>query len=163
MAKAQGVKEAIILSGVDLGRHDERQGLNTQVQYISSANEDGSDSRCEQLGWQKLKEYSESGTEWQLHQLPSGYAPDVSEDFVADPTHYAKMPFAALFFAFKAHGLDVVCLLRPCSEGDNIPDAFAVAEAVNSLTRPGHEAVSWRVPNSWTTVYGPPPDMSIYS
>lgn len=161
MAKSQEVKEVIILSGLDLGKYDQRHPLNSKVFYISSATEDGSDPRCEQLGWQRLKEYLPSAREWQLHQAPSGYVPDVSEDFAADPTHFAKMPFAVLFSTLKAHGLKALCLLRPCAEGDNIPDAFVVAEAVLSFT--GHEHAKWTVPLSWTTVYGPPPDMSIYS
>lgn len=141
---------------------------SSKVFYISSATEDGSDPRCEQLGWQRLKEYLPSAREWQLHQAPSGYVPDVSEDFAADPTHFAKMPFAVLFSTLKvyqdcyawfvqkaypclfvyptafpcrsqAHGLKALCLLRPCAEGDNIPDAFVVAEAVLSFTGTGNK------------------------
>lgn len=39
---------------------------------------------------------------------------------------------------YQAKGLKVTCLLCYCSEGDNISDAFQLAEAVCKLLRLSH-------------------------
>ncbi|CAN6315675.1 unnamed protein product, partial [Urochloa humidicola] len=67
-----------------------------------------------------------------------------------------------------AKGLKVSCVLCYCSEGDNMPESFQLAEAVCKLLGHGPEKYhgngsnGWTVPLSWKSVYGPPPDMSIF-
>ncbi|KAK4340294.1 hypothetical protein RND71_041756 [Anisodus tanguticus] len=67
-----------------------------------------------------------------------------------------------------AKGLKVTCLLCYCSEGDNIPDAFHLADTASKAlglipnSSQGNEGGSWTVPFSWKSVYGPPPDMSLF-
>ncbi|KAL8106861.1 hypothetical protein AgCh_023598 [Apium graveolens] len=53
------------------------------------------------------------------------------EDELQDDDYFPSLPFAAMFSCFKAIGLKVTCLLCYCSEGDNMPDSFQLAEAAN--------------------------------
>ncbi|GAV75077.1 hypothetical protein CFOL_v3_18556, partial [Cephalotus follicularis] len=144
-----------------------------QIYYLSSSNSDGSDHYCQQLGWKRLQEYDPTQRCWKyLSDLAEGNGVQENhlpfEDELEDEDYYPSLPFAALFSCFKAKGLKVTCLLCYCSEGDNIADAFNLAGAaskflglgLNSLH--GDEGGKWVVPFSWKTVYGPPPDMSIF-
>ncbi|KAL1324081.1 hypothetical protein HN51_034265 [Arachis hypogaea] len=170
-----GKKHVVILSSLDFRMWqnvDMSSGL--QMYYVSSANIDGMDENCEQLGWKKLKEYDPSQKHWKyLSDLAEGNI--TREDILSDEdeqeeeNYYASLPFAALFSFLKAKGLKVTCLLCYCSEGDNISDAFQLAEAVSKFLKLSHptsasgiEGEKWRVPLSWRTLYGPPPDVSMF-
>ncbi|XP_054776711.1 uncharacterized protein LOC129285162 isoform X2 [Prosopis cineraria] len=166
-----GKKHIVLLSSLDFGkwqRVDMSSGL--QIYYLSSASNGGVDEKCEQLGWKKLQEYNPSQKHWKyLSNLAEGNATgeEISplEDELEEENYYASLPFAALFSFLKAKGLKVTCLLCYCSEGDNMPDAFQLADAackLLTLNPNGSGADKWRVPLSWMTVYGPPPDLSIF-
>ncbi|KAJ6806563.1 proteasome assembly chaperone 2 [Iris pallida] len=169
-----GKRHVVILSSLDSGkRKNIDESSQMQIYYISSANADGSDGRCEQLGWKRLKEYTPSERRWKdLENLAEGKSgqedADSFEDELLDDDYYASLPFAALFTCCKAQGLDVTCLLCYCSEGDNIADSFQLAEAACSFVGltpekfHGNEPGGWTIPLSWKTVYGPPPDISIF-
>lgn len=167
-----GKKHIIVLSSLDFGKWqkvDMSSGL--QIHYLSSANSNGTDENCEQLGWKKLEEYDSSQKHWKyLNDLAEGNTTledIISADELEEENYYASLPFAALFSFLKAKGLKVTCLLCYCSEGDNISDAFQLADAVCKLLKLSHpttaiEGGKWRVPLSWMSVYGPPPDVSIF-
>ncbi|KAI7726549.1 hypothetical protein M8C21_032100 [Ambrosia artemisiifolia] len=138
-AVASGKKHIVILSSLDFGRWqtvDMSSGL--QIYYLSNTNVDGSDDKCEKLGWKKMKEYDPNQKLWKyLNTLAEGNAnqDDIAslEDDLGEEDYYPSLPFAAMFSCFKAKGLKVTCLLCYCSEGDNIPDAFHLAEAACNL------------------------------
>lgn len=106
--------------------------------------------------------------------------------------------------ALQAQGLKVVCVLCFCAEGDNVPDAFLIADGMHRFLNLGKKdllgtfentiimmhnyflsqsiiwsltktrakcvllewagaGVTWKIPISWTTVYGPPPDDTMFS
>ncbi|KAK4258704.1 hypothetical protein QN277_005125 [Acacia crassicarpa] len=168
---ACGKKHIVLLSSLDFGkwqRVDVSSGL--QIYYLSSSNSDGVDEKCEQLGWKKLQEYDPSEKHWKyLSNLAEGNATREAisplEDELEEENYYASLPFAALFSFLKAKGMKVTCLLCYCSEGDNMPEAFQLADAackLLTLSPNGSGADKWRVPLSWMTVYGPPPDLSIF-
>lgn len=174
-AADSGKKHVIVLSSLDFGqwqRIDMSSG--SQIYYISSANMDGTDDDCEKLGWKKLHEYNPAQRRWKyLSTLAAGNAMQEDglpfEDELEDEEdYYPSLPFAALFSCFKAKGLKVTCLLCYCSEGDNIPDAFNLADAACKLLElspqnfHGDQGGNWAIPFSWKTVYGPPPDMSLF-
>ncbi|XP_030944798.1 proteasome assembly chaperone 2-like [Quercus lobata] len=172
-AAATGKKHAVVLSSLDFGRCrniDMSSGLQTY--YLSSTNSDGTDDYCEQLGWKRLQEYNPTQRCWKyLSTLAEGNAlqdDNPFEDELEEEDYYPSLPFAALFSCFKAKGLKVTCLLCYCSEGDNIQDAFHLAEAACKLLGlspsnfHGNEGNGWLIPYSWKSVYGPPPDMSIF-
>ncbi|KAK3149227.1 hypothetical protein QOZ80_3AG0214590 [Eleusine coracana subsp. coracana] len=169
-----GKDHVVILSSLDSGKRRVIDASSRmQVYYLSSCNEDGSDPEYEKLGWKKLEEYDPSQQRWNcLASLVEGG--DFSEDMVGDTDemtindYYASLPFTALFSACKAKGLKVSCVLCYCSEGDNMPESFHLAEAVCKLFGygpekfHGNEPNGWNVPLSWKSVYGPPPDLSIF-
>uniref|UniRef100_A0A5B7BBR8 Proteasome assembly chaperone 2 n=1 Tax=Davidia involucrata TaxID=16924 RepID=A0A5B7BBR8_DAVIN len=173
-AAASGKKHVFVLSGLDFGRWqtiDMSSGL--QIYYLSSANMDGTDDNCERLGWKRLQEYNPAQRRWTyLSTLAEGNVKQDDnlpfEDELGEEDYYPSLPFAALFSCLKAKGLNVTCLLCYCSEGDNIPDAFHLAEAACKLVGlspnnfQGNEGGNWIVPFSWKTVYGPPPDTSLF-
>ncbi|KAG2705547.1 hypothetical protein I3760_05G059800 [Carya illinoinensis] len=173
-AAASGKKDVLVLSSLDFARWrniDMSSGL--QMYYLSSTNTDGTDDHCEQLNWKRLQEYNPDQRGWKyLSTLAEGNATQEDnfpfEDELEEEDYYPSLPFAALFSCFKARGLKATCLLCYCSEGDNIPDAFHLAEAATKLLGlspsnfHGNEGGKWLVPFSWNTVYGPPPDMSIF-
>ncbi|EFH59386.1 hypothetical protein ARALYDRAFT_898203 [Arabidopsis lyrata subsp. lyrata] len=63
-------------------------------------------------------------------------------------------------------GLGVTCLLCYCSEGDNISEAFLLAEAVSKLTGQVPWGRRWEMADTVFVeeyvMYGAPPDMSMF-
>ncbi|XP_071717482.1 uncharacterized protein [Rutidosis leptorrhynchoides] len=173
-AVASGKKDIIILSSLDFGRWqtiDMSSGM--QIYYLSNTNVDGSDESCEKLGWKKMKEYDPNQKLWKhLENLAKADVSDDDishlEDDLGEEDYYPSLPFAAMFSSFKAKGLKVICVLCYCSEGDNIHDAFQLADAACNLagispdTFKGNGDGKWVIPFSWQSVYGPPPDMSLF-
>ncbi|XP_062178103.1 uncharacterized protein LOC133882889 [Alnus glutinosa] len=173
-AAASGKKHVVVLSSLDFGRLrniDMSSGLQTY--YLSSTNTDGTDDYCEGLGWKRLQEYNPTQRGWKyLSNLAERNATHEEtlpfEDELEEEDYYPSLPFAALFSCFKAKGLKVTCLFCYCSEGDNIPDAFHLAEAASKLLGlspsnfHGDEGGKWLIPFSWKTVYGPPPDIDMF-
>ncbi|ERN17668.1 proteasome assembly chaperone 2 [Amborella trichopoda] len=173
-ASDMGKTHIIILSGLDSGRRRRCDlSSNMQIHYISSASVDGTDEVCKHLGWKRLPEYSPTQKRWQyLVSLSEGnIVPDdflSFDDELTDEDYYPSLPFAALFSCCKAKDLKVTCILSYCSEGDNIPDSFRMAEAACHLLGVrmndihANEPGGWLIPLSWKTVYGPPPDISLF-
>ncbi|PPD77180.1 hypothetical protein GOBAR_DD25899 [Gossypium barbadense] len=173
-AAASGKKHVVLLSSLDFGKWQKiDMSSGPQIYYLSSINPDGRDDNCEQLGWKRLQEYNPAQRCWKyLSTLAEGNTMLESnlpfEDELEDEDYYPSLPFAALFSCLKAKGLKVTCLLCYCSEGDNIQDAFHLAEAacrllgLNPNAFPGNGSGGWVIPFSWHTVYGPPPDTSIF-
>ncbi|KAK8941050.1 hypothetical protein KSP39_PZI010751 [Platanthera zijinensis] len=171
---ATGKKHIVILSSLDSGKRNQINAANfMQIYYISSVNDDGTDADCERLGWKRLDKYKPFEGKWNhLNLLAKGDISQVDhlnlEDDLVDDDYYAGLPFAALFACCMAKGVKVTCLLCYCSEGDNIQDSFQLAEATCKLLglRPdsfdGTEPGGWVIPLSWKSVYGPPPDMSLF-
>lgn len=77
-----------------------------QIYYISSVSDDGTDTDCENLGFEKLAEYNPSQRRWKyLTSLTEGATPqeDVisDEDELLEDDYYPGLPFAALFSCCK--------------------------------------------------------------
>ncbi|XP_062028658.1 uncharacterized protein LOC133744589 [Rosa rugosa] len=146
----------------------------SQIHYLSSTNFNGTDNYCEQLGWKRLQEYSPNQRSWKyLSTLAEGNA--MQEDslpfegeFEEEEYYYPSLPFIARFSCFKATELKVTCLLCYCLEGDNIHDAFHLAEAACKVLGQsptnfhGNGNDKWLIPISWKTLYGPPIYMSLF-
>lgn len=173
-AASSGKRHVVVISSLDFRQWqniDMSSGL--QIQYLSSANTDGTDNECETLGWKRLKEYDPTQRGWKyLSTVAEGNSVEEdsmpSEHELGEEDYYPSLPFAALFSCFKAKGLQVTCLLCYCSEGDNIPEAFHLAEAASRLLGlglnnvRGNDGGGWVIPISWKSLYGPPPDMSLF-
>ncbi|KAK6946181.1 Proteasome assembly chaperone 2 [Dillenia turbinata] len=168
---ASGKKHVVVLSSLDFSRWqkvDMSSGL--QMYYLSSVNADGTDEACQRLGWKRLEEYNPAHKKWEyLSTLAEGNPQREDSSFCEggdkDEDYYPSLPFASLFSCLKAKGLKVTCLLCYCSEGDNMSDAFQLAEAacklvgLNPRNFNGNADGGWVIPFSWQTVYGPPPDI----
>ncbi|KAJ4962566.1 hypothetical protein NE237_022505 [Protea cynaroides] len=173
-AASTGKKHVTVLSSLDSGKRQKLDVLSeTQIYYLSTANNDGSDNDCERIGWKRLHEYNPVQRSWKyLDDLAKGDSlleDNLSiEDELGHEDYFPSLPFAAIFSCCKAKGLKVTCILCYCSEGDNIPDSLLLAEAACKLLGPGsdsfrgNEGGGWVIPLSWKTVYGPPPDMSLF-
>lgn len=173
-AAASGKKHIVVLSSLDFGRWrtiDTSSGL--QIYYLSNANVDGTDGECDRLGFKRLQDYDPAQRGWShLSSLAEKNAEldddmPFEDDEVEDEDYFSSLPFAALFTCFKAKGLKVTCLLCYCSEGDNIPEAFQLAEGACKLLGLNPDNLDgnggkWIIPHSWQSVYGPPPDMSLF-
>ncbi|XP_032826998.2 proteasome assembly chaperone 2 isoform X1 [Petromyzon marinus] len=64
-----------------------------------------------------------------------------------------------LFLDGSARGLPVAVLLAFCSEGDNIPDALALADRLQQWLRladvaEGESTPRWKTPSSWKMLFG---------
>lgn len=147
----------------------------SQIHYLSSTKDDGTDDYCEQMGWRSLHEYDSEQSRWKyLSTLTEAKTTQEdgppSDEELEEGDYLPSLPFASLFTflkvrpwniiircqtlnfssrfsnsthvygGFKAKGIKVTCLLCYCSEGDNIPDAFNLAEATGKLLglRPGN-------------------------
>lgn len=171
-ASENGKKHVIILSSLDFKcwqNIDLSSGL--QIYYLSSSNRDGTDEDCETLGWKRLEEYNPAQRRWAYlsSTVENNVNPEDGFTFeeLEEEDYYPSLPFAALFSCFKAKGMKVTCLFCYCSEGDNTPDAFHLAEATSKLLKLNPESYQgnesrWMIPFSWMSVYGPPPDTSIF-
>ncbi|CAI5932617.1 unnamed protein product [Closterium sp. NIES-64] len=98
-----------------------------------------------------------------------------------------KAAFLRICIALREVNIPSIALLVFCSEGDNVPDAFHLAERLTALLpssllpssappitdfsgsmdgmhydRPSVPAVHWCVPPSWGHLFGPPPDDALY-
>ncbi|CAN6459929.1 unnamed protein product [Victoria cruziana] len=174
-AATTGKQHVVVLSSLDSGKKQKCDDSRSHIYYISSGRQDGSDDFCEKLGWKRLQEYAPDHKRWQyLSSLADGNpvleeeSVSFDDELVLDD-YYPSLPFAALFSCCKAKGLKVTCILCYCAEGDNTPDSFILAEAALNLLgldkgiSNGEEGTGgWIIPLSWKTVYGPPPDMSLF-
>lgn len=169
-ASNDNIKEVIILSGVDSGKRPMQDVESSPIRYISTANPDGTDQRCDILGWRKFENYLPLSEPWKLLDSQSLKEADEGLDDcevpLSDEMYYPSLPFASLFSCCKARGLNAICILFFCSEGDNIQDAFCLGEAVQSFfslnNSTGPRPQRWVIPYSWRSVYGPPPDPSMF-
>jgi len=59
--------------------------------------------------------------------------------------------------ACQRENLPAIALIVFCSEGDNVPEAFLLANRLNDLTQivEGQKA-NWRIPGSWSALFGNP-------
>ncbi|KAG0628077.1 hypothetical protein M758_2G248200 [Ceratodon purpureus] len=94
--------------------NSELQLLSPQIQYISTAKGDGSDDRCEQLGWKRLQHYSPSSEAWQLLDHQAALAEDsISAEIpLTDDLYFPGQPFASLLACCKVGGLSLMCMGR---------------------------------------------------
>jgi hypothetical protein len=124
--------------------------ISSQIQYISTASKDGLDGRCEALGWKRLEQYLPLSEAWQLLDRDSVTDPMVDNELSpeihsTDAAYFPGLPFASIFSCCKAKGLKVVCVLCFCAEGDNVPDAFLIADAVQQYLHHGKPEASGMV------------------
>eukprot|EP00242_Pyramimonas_sp_CCMP2087_P011175 CAMPEP_0198210528 /NCGR_PEP_ID=MMETSP1445-20131203/20399_1 /TAXON_ID=36898 /ORGANISM="Pyramimonas sp., Strain CCMP2087" /LENGTH=258 /DNA_ID=CAMNT_0043884611 /DNA_START=77 /DNA_END=853 /DNA_ORIENTATION=+ len=140
-------KEVVVLAGLSAKwRTEQRIGLGFQLCYLASTTgtTDSSHPRCEELGCKRLTD----------------------EEFGPEARKESRMPPWPLFEALQRSsvGMSTVTLVAFCNEGDNIPDAAAMAQLTADFLSQEAEpaALQWRMPPSWGHLYGPPPEMGLF-
>ncbi|KAL2623415.1 hypothetical protein R1flu_003620 [Riccia fluitans] len=159
-AETSGVKEVLILAGINSGKRERKEMMDgPRIYYVTN---DTETSVFEQLGW-KILEHSEALND--ADRFIQGPAEEV-DGFLTDENYYAGQPFSLLYSCCKARGLKVTCVLTFCAEGDNIPDAYFVLDSIQRYLHQKNGSIfdrtSVSVPLSWATVYGPPPDDTMW-
>ncbi|KAJ3692947.1 hypothetical protein LUZ60_012042 [Juncus effusus] len=135
---ALGIKKhVIILSSLAFGKK-RKLDSSSNIYYISGVGNDGFDPDYEKLGYKKLEEYNPNKKRWEhIISVSEGLINDQEtqtliqeheDEPLTDFDYFPSLPFAALFYFFKAEGFRVTCLMSYCSEGDNISDSFLLAD-----------------------------------
>lgn len=78
----------------------------SQIHYLSSTNDDGTDDKCEQMGWRRLQEYDPQQRQWQylstLTEAKATPEDDLPFDEELEEGDYLpSLPFASLFTFLK--------------------------------------------------------------
>eukprot|EP00270_Netrium_digitus_P019888 TRINITY_DN7986_c0_g1_i2.p1 TRINITY_DN7986_c0_g1~~TRINITY_DN7986_c0_g1_i2.p1 ORF type:complete len:240 (-),score=64.94 TRINITY_DN7986_c0_g1_i2:227-946(-) len=187
-------KDVLTLASADSAHRSATQLVGDQFRYLSTGQNDGRDPKCSAIGWTRMEELEP----WQTAGGGGAGSADEEADAmaVASPgpleggawgraRSYWRAPFWEYFLQFKARKQAAIVIICFCSEGDNVPEAMAMADRVDQLLgllavtdtaaaslqpssatagrgREGPHAPVWRIPQSWAHVFGPPPDVTIF-
>lgn len=151
--KASGFSRTVILSSSHAYQRDDQQMKGTPLRYLATPSLlKASANALKELGWREMERVAsfpgltEANAEPRLC-IPGGgitkglYTDSCSED------------------------LPLAVVLLFCSEGDNIPDAFALVNHLNDwlhlLDDPSQAPNKWKIPTSWNLLFGSgiPPSM----
>lgn len=142
--KSSGFLRTVLLSSAHAYQRDDQQLHGTPLRYMLSPSlEKEERQRFEELGWREMEKISVfpgiSDSEQRLY-IPGG---GVTK---------------CLYTDCCTEDIPMAVVLIFCSEGDNIPDAFALINCLNDwlhmLEKPTQGSVQWRVPPSWKLLFG---------
>ncbi|XP_047240040.1 proteasome assembly chaperone 2 [Girardinichthys multiradiatus] len=145
--KASGFSRTVVLSSSHSYQRDDQQLQGTPLRYlITPSLLTASADALKELGWREME------------RIPA--FPGVKD---ADAEPRLCIPGGGITKGLYTDSCDedlpLVVLLLFCSEGDNIPDAFALVNHLNDwlhlLDSQSQEPNSkWKVPTSWSLLYG---------
>ncbi|KAF4100140.1 proteasome assembly chaperone 2 [Onychostoma macrolepis] len=142
--KSSGFLRSVLLSSSHAYHRDDQQLDGTPLRYLLTPSlQKEAAQRVEELGWREMERISAfpgiSDSEQRLY-IPGG---GVTKAFYTDCC---------------TEDISMAVMLIFCSEGDNIPDAFALVNHLNDwlhlLEKPTQGSVQWRVPPSWRLLFG---------
>ncbi|XP_016405552.1 proteasome assembly chaperone 2-like [Sinocyclocheilus rhinocerous] len=142
--KSSGFLRSVLLSSSHAYHRDDQQLHGTPLRYLLTPSLQKEEApRVEELGWREMERISAfpgiSDSEQRLY-IPGG---GVTK---------------ALYTDCCTEDISMAVMLIFCSEGDNIPDAFALVNHLNDwlhlLEKPTQGSVQWRVPPSWRLLFG---------
>lgn len=142
--KSSGFLRSVLLSSSQAYHRDDQQLHGSPLRYLLTPSLQKEEApKVEELGWREMERISAfpgiSDSEQRLY-IPGG---GVTK---------------ALYTDCCTEGISMAVLLIFCSEGDNIPDAFALVNHLNDwlhlLDKPAQGSVQWRVPPSWRLLFG---------
>uniref|UniRef100_A0A672NUA7 Proteasome assembly chaperone 2 n=2 Tax=Sinocyclocheilus grahami TaxID=75366 RepID=A0A672NUA7_SINGR len=142
--KSSGFLRSVLLSSSHAYHRDDQQLHGTPLRYLLTPSLQKEEAqRVEELGWREMERISAfpgiSDSEQRLY-IPGG---GVTK---------------ALYTDCCTEDISMAVVLIFCSEGDNIPDAFALVNHLNDwlhlLEKPTQGSVQWRVPPSWRLLFG---------
>ncbi|XP_063041057.1 proteasome assembly chaperone 2 [Engraulis encrasicolus] len=142
--KSSGFSRTVLLSSSHAYQRDDQQMQGTSLRFLLSP-------KLEQEASQRIKEL-----EWREMEKVSAF-PGIS-----DSEKKLYIPGGgitrALYNDCCNEDIPMAVLLTFCSEGDNIPDAFALANYLNDwlhlLSTPADRSPQWNVPASWKLLFG---------
>lgn len=144
--KASGFSKTIVLSSSQAYQRDDRQLQGSPLRYLVTPSMCKlSQDALKELGWLEMEK---------VQAFP------VLTDGNAEPRLYIPGGgiTKGLYKDSCTEDLPLAVLLLFCSEGDNIPDAFSLTNHLNSwlhlLDNPGEEPNKWKIPPSWTFLFG---------
>ncbi|XP_054620491.1 proteasome assembly chaperone 2 isoform X2 [Dunckerocampus dactyliophorus] len=134
--KSSGFSRTVVLSSSHAYQRDDQQ-----LQGLLKASADA----LKELGWKEMEKvppclgHSDANTEPRLVVPGGGITKGLFTDSCTEEVRLAV-------------------LLIFCSEGNNIPDAFTLLNHLNDwlhlLDSPKHEANNWKIPASWSLLFG---------
>ncbi|XP_028255069.1 proteasome assembly chaperone 2 [Parambassis ranga] len=144
--KTSGFSRTVVLSSSHAYQRDDQQLQGTPLRYlITPSLLKVSADALKELGWKEMERVpaypglTDTNTEPRLCIPGGGIAKGLYTDSCAE-----DLPLAVL--------------LLFCSEGDNIPDAFALVNHLNDwlhmLDSHSPEPNKWKIPSSWNLLFG---------
>lgn len=78
----------------------------SQIHYLSSTSDDGTDDNCEKLGWRRVQEYDPAQPRWEhLTTLTKAKATEENDlpfdEGLEEGDYLPSLPFASLFTCLK--------------------------------------------------------------
>uniref|UniRef100_A0A1A8H2V6 Proteasome assembly chaperone 2 n=1 Tax=Nothobranchius korthausae TaxID=1143690 RepID=A0A1A8H2V6_9TELE len=144
--KSSGFSRTVVLSSSHAYQRDDQQLHGTPLRYLATPSLlKVSVDTLKELGWREMEQVpafpglKDADAEPRLY-IPGG---GITKGLYSDSCLAEDLPLAVL--------------LLFCSEGDNIPDAFALVNHLNDwlhlLDTPGSEC-KWKIPTSWSLLFG---------
>ncbi|KAM6899746.1 proteasome assembly chaperone 2 isoform 2-T2 [Xenentodon cancila] len=145
--KASGFSRTVVLSSAHAYQRDDKQLLGTPLRYLVTPSLlKVSADALKELGWRQMERVpafpglTDTDTEPRLY-IPGG---GITKGLYTDSC---------------AEDLPLAVLLLFCSEGDNIPDAFALVNHLNDwlhlLDNQSQDlSGKWKIPSSWSLLFG---------
>ncbi|NXF73056.1 PSMG2 protein, partial [Sclerurus mexicanus] len=142
--KGSRCARVVVLSSSHAYQRDDEQLLGTPLRYLLTPDlEKAVGGLMQELNWKEMEKVAAypgiSDTDKVLH-IPGG--------------GITKL----LFTESCLKGIQMAVLLKFCSEGDNIPDAFVLANYLNEWLQLVKSEVNsssqWKIPSSWRLLFG---------
>ncbi|XP_029976023.1 proteasome assembly chaperone 2 [Salarias fasciatus] len=144
--KSSGFSRTVVLSSSHAYQRDDQQLQGNPLRYLVTPSLlKVSADALKELGWKEMERVPafpglpDANAEPRL-LIPGG---GISKGLYTDSC---------------AEDLPLAVLLLFCSEGDNIPDAFALVNHLNDwlhlLDTHGQQATKWKIPASWNLLFG---------
>ncbi|XP_030645112.1 proteasome assembly chaperone 2 isoform X2 [Chanos chanos] len=142
--KTSGFSRTVVLSSSHAYQRDDRQLLGTSLRYLlTPALQKEAEESVKELDWRELERVSAfpgiAESEQRLYIPGGGITKGLYTDCCSE-------------------NIAMAVLLTFCSEGDNVPDAFALVSYLNDWHRLVEKQVrgsaQWRVPPSWSLLFG---------
>ncbi|XP_043923128.1 proteasome assembly chaperone 2 [Protopterus annectens] len=146
--KQNGFSKVVLLSSSHAYQRDDRQLLGTPLRYLMTPDlQSIVQEKLQSLSWKELERIAAfpgvSETEQQIYIPGGGFTKSLFQDSCSE-------------------GIPMAILLIFCSEGDNIPDAFALVNYLNDWLQlvectgstSSMSSVQWIAPSSWKLLFG---------
>ncbi|KAM3596033.1 uncharacterized protein V6R79_007233 [Siganus canaliculatus] len=144
--KSSGFTRTVVLSSSHAYQRDDQQLQGTPLRYLASPSMlKGSADALKELGWREMERMAPFPGLTDTNAEPRLYIPGggITKRLYTDSC---------------AEDLPLAVLLLFCSEGDNVPEAFTLANHLDDwlhlLDNPSENRNKWKIPPSWSLLFG---------